>query len=95
MIDKAWLKSLNARLYVAVANAWVQTIVDISRKPNIHSLVIISIPPMLMYTCDDTSKVCELYMYNLADELERAGLYPIFKQQGARCIVEIYEKLSL
>ncbi len=94
-MTKGLAKKYMLRLGFAVKNAFVKTVIDIKRLPRIHSLIIIALPPTISYVCEDDSKTCELFMYNLHEELESMGLTPLFSQNSNKYTVEVYEKIKL
>ena len=83
------------RLGIAVSNAYMRTIIDVKHLPRIHSLIITAIPPAINYMCEDDNETCELFMYNLHEELESIGLTPLFIRSANKYTVEVYEKIKL
>lgn len=82
------------RMGVAVSNAWIRTIMDIERKPRLHSLIMIAIPPMMTWTCDERG-VCDLFLDNLLEELEGVGLQGVTRVVQNKYFVGVYETFRL
>ena len=83
------------KISVAVANAWIRTVIDIKRYPRLHTLIATAIPPYISWICEDVKEVCDIHLYNVLEELEYMGLMGIAHTEGNRYIVDVYEKLTL
>jgi len=88
-------KDIMMKISIAESIAWIRTLLTIKRHPYIHTIITTAIPPTISWICPDHKDVCELFLYNLMDELESLGLTGLIQIVDKKYIVNIYENLTL